>query len=324
MTRPHTLRTRRGLQPALRRQTETIAPTPDGRFDSGRRPRRSRLAATAGSRIGAAALRQGLWENACWTGRFSDRVPADRTRLPRHPAQQDGRERDTGTRIIRPSERQAARQGIGPRPCALARRRPRPPETLARSAQRVQSPLLSVVPIARLAGAAGYDGIRARPSANSDDGRARLRVPNRSEPDRCEPTRLIALGNEQRLADQHVLRLFPSPDLRGDLLCGYARVGARHELRHLGHQQRVVPHPVVGLPMLPSHPPRGILALPGSIRLLLGDGALPRPGDRYRHLGLADEAAATRRLVGSVRGSSCRSSSGPASISTVRDVAPVK
>ena len=67
-----------------------------------------------------------------------DRLPADRARLPRRPGQHDGRERDTGTRIIRPSKRHAARQGIGPRPCALARRRPRPPATLARSAQRVQ------------------------------------------------------------------------------------------------------------------------------------------------------------------------------------------
>jgi hypothetical protein len=42
-------------------------------------------------------------------------------------ANKDGRGRDTGTRIFRPSKRQAARQGVGPRPCALARRRPRPP-----------------------------------------------------------------------------------------------------------------------------------------------------------------------------------------------------
>jgi transposase len=44
----------------------------------------------------------------------------------------------TPGRASRPSERQAARQGIGPRPCALARRRPRPPATLARSGQTVQ------------------------------------------------------------------------------------------------------------------------------------------------------------------------------------------
>jgi transposase len=54
------------------------------------------------------------------------RLPAERSRLARSPGQQGGRERDTGTRIFRPSERQAARQGIGPRPCALARRRSRP------------------------------------------------------------------------------------------------------------------------------------------------------------------------------------------------------
>jgi hypothetical protein len=75
-----------------------------------------------------------------------DRIRTHRARLPRHPSQQSGRERDTGTRIIRPSERQAARQGIGPRPCALARRRPRAPETVARSAQRVQPPLTFSVP----------------------------------------------------------------------------------------------------------------------------------------------------------------------------------
>ena len=54
------------------------------------------------------------------------RLPAHRARLPRHPGSQ-GRGRDTGTRIFRPSKRQAARQGHSPRPCALARRRPRPP-----------------------------------------------------------------------------------------------------------------------------------------------------------------------------------------------------
>ncbi|MCA1680487.1 MAG: IS110 family transposase [Actinobacteria bacterium] len=75
------------------------------------------------------AVRQAERERA--PGR--SRLPAQRARLARHPGQQDGRERDTGTRIFRPSKRQAARQGVGPRPCALARRRPRPPRTLARS-----------------------------------------------------------------------------------------------------------------------------------------------------------------------------------------------
>ena len=42
----------------------------------------------------------------------------------------EGRERDTGTRITKALEGQAARQGISPKPCALARRRPRPPELL--------------------------------------------------------------------------------------------------------------------------------------------------------------------------------------------------
>jgi hypothetical protein len=36
---------------------------------------------------------------------------------------QKGRGRDTGTRIFKAVKRQAARHGIGPRPCALARRR---------------------------------------------------------------------------------------------------------------------------------------------------------------------------------------------------------
>jgi hypothetical protein len=70
-----------------------------------------------------------------------DRLPTHRARLPRHAGEQDGRGRDTGTRTFRPSKRQAARQGIGPRPCALARRHPRPPRTLARSDQRVQRAL---------------------------------------------------------------------------------------------------------------------------------------------------------------------------------------
>ena len=58
------------------------------------------------------------------------RLRPHRARLPRHPSQQSGRGRDTGTRIFRPSKRQAARQSHSPRPCALARRRPRPTPTL--------------------------------------------------------------------------------------------------------------------------------------------------------------------------------------------------
>jgi transposase len=65
-----------------------------------------------------------------------DRLPADRARLPRHAGEQGGRERDTGTRTFRPSERQAARQGVGPRPCALARRRPRPHPKLSQGAPK--------------------------------------------------------------------------------------------------------------------------------------------------------------------------------------------
>jgi hypothetical protein len=49
-------------------------------------------------------------------------------RLSGLAAERGGCGRDTGTRIFTPSERQAARQGIGPRPCALARRRPHPTE----------------------------------------------------------------------------------------------------------------------------------------------------------------------------------------------------
>ena len=39
-----------------------------------------------------------------------------------------GRGRDSGTRILKAVKRQAARQGIAPRPSALARRRPRHPK----------------------------------------------------------------------------------------------------------------------------------------------------------------------------------------------------
>jgi transposase len=55
------------------------------------------------------------------------RLPAHRRRL----AIDEGRERDTGTRITKALEGQPARQGIGPKPCALARRRPRPTQTLS-------------------------------------------------------------------------------------------------------------------------------------------------------------------------------------------------
>jgi hypothetical protein len=60
------------------------------------------------------------------------RTPS-RAHLPTHSrrlAIDEGRERDTGTRISRPSKRQAARQGNSPKPCALARRRPRPIRTI--------------------------------------------------------------------------------------------------------------------------------------------------------------------------------------------------
>jgi transposase len=57
--------------------------------------------------------------------------PSGRNRLPpprQRLAAQKGRGRDSGTRIFKAVKRQAARQGIGPRPCALARRRPRHPK----------------------------------------------------------------------------------------------------------------------------------------------------------------------------------------------------
>ena len=70
--------------------------------------------------------------------------PPNRARLPAHRcrlAHNKGRGRDTGTRISRPSKRQAARQGIGPRPCALARRRPRHPELSQGAAKESTAPL---------------------------------------------------------------------------------------------------------------------------------------------------------------------------------------
>ncbi len=63
-----------------------------------------------------------------------------RRRLAGSRQAQGGRGRDTGTRISRPSKRQAARQGIGPKPCALARRRPRPNQLLQGGAQKSSCP----------------------------------------------------------------------------------------------------------------------------------------------------------------------------------------
>ena len=68
-------------------------------------------------------------------------VAYQRTVRDYHAAQADqGRGRDTGTRIFRPSKRQAARQGHSPRPCALARRRPRPPPLCQRSTPQAKRP----------------------------------------------------------------------------------------------------------------------------------------------------------------------------------------
>jgi transposase len=63
-----------------------------------------------------------------------NRLPAARLGLATDP--KDGRGRDTGTRISRPSKRQAARQGLSPKPCALARRRPRPRQLLQGAPQQ--------------------------------------------------------------------------------------------------------------------------------------------------------------------------------------------
>jgi hypothetical protein len=68
------------------------------------------------------------------------RLPAAGHRLAADT--EEGRGRDTGTRIFRPSKRQAARQGVGPRPCALARRQDRrPARTLANRRSCVQGRL---------------------------------------------------------------------------------------------------------------------------------------------------------------------------------------
>jgi transposase len=87
-----------------------------------------RLELTAGAPKGKA--KPGLW--ACQhrhaPGRARTRTPR-RARIPPHRRRLAGqgqrRGRDTGTRFSRPSKRQAARQGTSPKPCALARRRPR-------------------------------------------------------------------------------------------------------------------------------------------------------------------------------------------------------
>jgi transposase len=91
-----------------------------------------RLELQAGAQRGE--VKPGIWStnDAMRQGGARTRPPS-RARLPTHRgrlAVNEGRGRDTGTRISRPSKRQAARQGISPRPCALARRRPRPPELL--------------------------------------------------------------------------------------------------------------------------------------------------------------------------------------------------
>jgi transposase len=105
------------------------------------------LELTAGAQRHAPEGRRGL---VCQPGRSPSRararspgrgrLPAHRPRLPRHPGHQDGRGRDTGTRTFRPSKRQAARQGHSPTPCALARRRPRPPTLSQRSAPNSKRP----------------------------------------------------------------------------------------------------------------------------------------------------------------------------------------
>jgi hypothetical protein len=68
------------------------------------------------------------------------RLPAHRCRL----APNKGRGRDNGTRISRPSKRQAARQGVRPRPSALARRRPRHPELSQGAAKESSAQLIFI------------------------------------------------------------------------------------------------------------------------------------------------------------------------------------
>jgi transposase len=100
-----------------------------------------RLELQAGAERGK--VKPGLWaaKTAMRPSRTRTRPPS-RTGLPAHRrrlALNERRGRDTGTRITRPSKRQAARQGTGPTPCALARRRPRP-RKLSQRAAHTSSP----------------------------------------------------------------------------------------------------------------------------------------------------------------------------------------
>jgi transposase len=87
------------------------------------------LELAAGAARQGRARRLGRQQGAA-RGRARTRPPG-RNRLPpprQRLAAEKRRGRDSETRIFKAVKRQAARQGIGPRPCALARRRPRHPQ----------------------------------------------------------------------------------------------------------------------------------------------------------------------------------------------------
>jgi hypothetical protein len=73
-----------------------------------------------------------------------------------------GRERHTGTRHLKAVQRQAARQGIGPRPRALARRRPRPRPPLQGGAQKSRRTLIFIGRAKRKPCSCGSDAERRR------------------------------------------------------------------------------------------------------------------------------------------------------------------
>ena len=130
-----------GLDPRVRQSGTT--PAAHGRISKqGAGPARQALVEAAWS-----VVRQpGLWA-ANTAMRRAERELARQAELAYQRAAagwhaNEGRERDTGTRISRPSKRQAARQGISPKPCALARRRPRP-RKLSQEAAHKSTPTLT-------------------------------------------------------------------------------------------------------------------------------------------------------------------------------------
>src|SRR5215217_2085224 len=65
------------------------------------------------------------------------RLPTERPRLARS-ADEEGRRRDTGARILWPVKRASSAAGNGPKSCALARRLPAPTGTVAKRKESVQ------------------------------------------------------------------------------------------------------------------------------------------------------------------------------------------